>query len=107
MFVMPACLQASTALIVCLALCRRPMKFSIWSSNVCVPMLMRLMGVWLMFFSQSLFMSSGFASMVTSASGVRVKLLCMASKIALSNSAGSRLGVPPPIYNVFTREHSM
>ena len=107
MFVMPACLQASTAFIVCLALCRRPMRFSIWSSNVCVPMLMRLMGVWVMFFSQSLFMSSGLASMVTSALGVRVKLWRMASKIVVSNSVGSRLGVPPPIYNVSTREHSM
>ena len=106
MFAKPASLQAFTASMVCWLVCRRPISCRVSSLNVWVPMLMRLTGVPLSPSSHSLVTSSGLASMVTSALSSSIHERPIASKSLWSRSVGKRLGVPPPIYIVCTREVS-
>ena len=102
---MPAERRIDTASMACLAVWRRWRKCRRWSSKVCTPIEMRLMGSCDNIAANSTVTSSGFTSMVTSVvrgetSEVREYTLFIYIKSWCNCSKVNWLGVPPPIYIV-------
>ena len=100
--VIPAACASSAVCFASSAVCILPSFFNSAGTALCIPIDKRLKPVFFIKAKSSFFPLSGFTSTVISALLSSVKFSFTELRISQSLFAPRTLGVPPPIYTVFT-----